>query len=437
MSTAEKLSIAVDNDRSVPPVAGKPAARPRDPRLDFFRGLAMFFIYFAHCNGNLFYNWIPARFGPSDAADLFVFVSGMTVALAFGGTFMRQGWLIGTARIAYRCMQLYAAQIGMFCALAVAVIVGTHAWGDINYVKEIGFQGFFDNPARSLVGLVTLTYDPPYVDILPLYIGVLAMVPAVMALARIDPRLVFAASVALYLAANFWQLNLPNHAEDNGWHFDPFAWQLIFFTGFSLRRGWLKVPMDSRVLFWGSVAVLLLGLAISLPAVSDRIGAVDALRLWVSGYTDKTYLDPIRYIHFLALAYVTVSLLRGREAYLLSEPLRPIVKCGQQALSIFVSGMVLSHIGGMVFDHIGTGLGPQILVNGITIPTLIAIAHGVAWFKNAPWKNRSAGDAGVRTRAATPIAGLAAVEPVAGLDSPKRYSPDKGAAVQLFRERLP
>ena len=412
------MSIAVARPHDIakprdpkPQEAGAAKRRMRDPRLDFFRGLAMFFIYFAHCNGNLFYNWIPARFGPSDAADLFVFVSGMTVAIAFGGTFLRQGWLIGTARITYRCLQLYGAQLGMFCALAVAVVVGTQIFPDSNYVTQVGFQGFFDDPARSLVGLVTLTYDPPYVDILPLYIGVLAMVPVVMAIARIDPRLVIGSSVALYLAANYWQLNLPNHAEENGWHFDPFAWQLIFFTGFSLRRGWLKVPMHSRVLFWAGVTIIVLGVAISLPAVWQRIPAIDTLRQFVSRYTDKTYLDPIRYMHFLAVAYVTVWLLRGREHYLLSEPLRPIVKCGQQALSIFISGMVLSHIGGMVFDHIGTGFGAQVLVNGITIPLLISIAHGVAWFKKAPWKHHP--DAAPRaTPSGMDTAGTAAETPV-------------------------
>jgi hypothetical protein len=146
--------------------------------------------------------------------------------------------------------------------------------------------------------------------------------------------------------------------------------------------------MESRVLFWAGVTIIVLGVAISLDPVWHRVPAIDTLRQWVSRYTDKTYLDPIRYLHFLAVAYVTVRLLRGREPYLLSEPLRPIVKCGQQALPIFICGMVLSHIGGMVFDHIGTGFGAQVLVNGITIPSLIAIAHGVAWFKNAPWKRR-------------------------------------------------
>src|SRR5262249_4392633 len=76
---------------------------------------------------------------------------------------------------------------------------------------------------------------------------------------------------------------------------------------------------------------------------------------------------------------------------LLWDPwLRPIVKCGQQALSVFLSGMVLSHIAGMVFDHWGTSAVMQIAVNGTVFALLVAIAYGVAWFKAAPWKRRPA-----------------------------------------------
>src|SRR5262249_10322366 len=73
---------------------------------------------------------------------------------------------------------------------------------------------------------------------------------------------------------------------------------------------------------------------------------------------------------------------------LLTPVLRPFVKCGQQALSIFTSGMVLSYIGGMIFDRWGTGVLMQIVVNGVTFTLLFAIAYGVAWFKAAPWKRR-------------------------------------------------
>ena len=66
------------------PIASQ-AVRVRDPRLDFYRGIAMFIILCAHTPGNFFTSWIPARWGFSDATEIFVFCSGMASAIAFGG----------------------------------------------------------------------------------------------------------------------------------------------------------------------------------------------------------------------------------------------------------------------------------------------------------------------------------------------------------------
>ena len=363
----------------------------RDPRLDFFRGAAMFIIFIAHCRGNFLWDYIPARFGISDAANMFVFLSGMAASIAFGGTFISRGWVIGTLRILYRCMQLYAAQLGMFLVVAMVVAAGSRIFPDTDYTAVAQLQTFFADPQSALIGLFTLTYVPHYLDILPLYIVVLAMVPVAMTLARVSPVLAISASVALYAAAWVFQINIPAHADDQPvWFFDPFAWQLIFFSGFALRRGWVKVKLDSKILFWISVAILLAGLAISLPAVFERVPMIDNLRIWIGDHSDKTYMDPLQYVHFLASAYVVVVLLRGREMVLLTPLLRPFVKCGQQALSIFTSGMVLSYIGGMVFDHFGTGAVIQFAVNGASFGILFAIAYGVAWFKAAPWKRKHA-----------------------------------------------
>jgi poly(3-hydroxybutyrate) depolymerase len=350
----------------------------------------MFIIYIAHCRGNALYDFIPARYGISDAANMFVFVSGMTCAIAFGGTFLRQGWFIGTARVAYRCLQLYAAQIGLFCAIAVIVALGARIFPQSDYIAVAELQHFFDRPGDALIGLLTLTYVPHYIDILPLYIVCLVMVPIAMALARLSPLLPVSASIALYAASRMFNLNLPAGADDQAvWYFDPFAWQLIFFTGFALRRGWIKVALESRALFWSSVAILLLGLAISFPAVFETLAPVDRLRRWIYDHSDKTHMDLLEYLHFLASAYVAIVLLKGHEHGLHAPALRPIVKCGQQALSIFISGLVLSYIGGIIFDQWGTGLGVQILVNGVTFALLVGIAYGVAWFKAAPWKERA------------------------------------------------
>lgn len=366
-------------------------SKGRDPRLDFFRGSAMFIIFIAHCRGNFLWDYIPARFGLSDAADMFVFLSGMAASIAFGGTFLRQGMVMGTARILHRCWQLLIAHLGLFFTVAMVVTAGTRWYGDTDYVEVLNLQRFFADTPGSLIGLFTLTYVPHYFDILPLYIVVLAMVPIAMLLARINPLLVPVASLALYVATNAFGLNFAANADDQAqWYFNPLAWQLIFFTGFSLGRGWLVVPLDSKPLLWGSILLLVIGLVISLPVVFTQLMWIDELRIWIMEHSDKTNLDLLQYAHFLASAYVAVVILRGRETILLSPPLRPFVKCGQQALAVFLSGMVLSHIGGMIFDHLGTGAEIQLAVNGVSFALLFTVAYGVAWFKGTPWKRRTA-----------------------------------------------
>jgi hypothetical protein len=385
------------------------SAQGRDPRLDFFRGSAMFIIFIAHCRGNFLWDYIPARFGMSDAADMFVFLSGMAASIAFGGTFVRHGMVLGTARILHRCWQLYIAHLGLFFTVAVILVAANRWYGDGDYIELLMLQRFFTDTQNAMIGLFTLSYVPHYFDILPLYIVVLAMVPAAMLLARIHPMLVVASSIALYAAAVGFGLDFAANADGQAeWYFNPLAWQLIFFTGFSLGRGWIKASLDSRPLWYGSIALLTIGVVVSLPSVFTRIEAVDALRLWIMDHSDKTNLDLLQYFHFLASAYVAVVLLKGRERLLLTPVLAPFVKCGQQALAVFLSGMVLSHIGGMIFDHAGTDAPVQIIVNGIDFALLFAVGYSVAWFKAPPWKRRTApglAPLGVRPSKLSPVPG--------------------------------
>ena len=82
------------------------AHSPRDPRLDFFRGVAMLIIFVAHVPNNAWAEFIPARFGWSDATEMFVFCSGFAAAIAFGGTFVKAGFGFGTLRIGHRVWQI-------------------------------------------------------------------------------------------------------------------------------------------------------------------------------------------------------------------------------------------------------------------------------------------------------------------------------------------
>ena len=97
--------------------------KQRDLRLDFFRGIAMFIILIAHTPGNWLTLWIPARFGFSDATEIFVFCSGMASALAFGAVYAKKSWFLGAARICFRVWQVYWAHIGVVLATALLMVV--------------------------------------------------------------------------------------------------------------------------------------------------------------------------------------------------------------------------------------------------------------------------------------------------------------------------
>ena len=127
----------------------KPKKRSRDIRLDFFRGVCLFIIFVAHVYGNAWAAWIPARFGFSDATEIFVFCSGMASAIAFGGTFERHRFGIGFGRILFRIWQVYWAHIGVFLVTLV-MMVATDAWHGTNsdYISGLMMEPLFDGRPR-------------------------------------------------------------------------------------------------------------------------------------------------------------------------------------------------------------------------------------------------------------------------------------------------
>ncbi|MFK7755124.1 MAG: OpgC domain-containing protein, partial [Sedimentitalea sp.] len=151
-------TISPSSDFAPAAAVSTPAVRTRDPRLDFFRGIAMFIILIAHIPRNAWGSWIPARFGFSDATEIFVFCSGMASAIAFGGAFARRGWLMGTARVAFRCWQVYWAHIALFFFTAMMMAaLDTYGAFDKSYINSLNLGHFFKNPAPQIVGLFTLS----------------------------------------------------------------------------------------------------------------------------------------------------------------------------------------------------------------------------------------------------------------------------------------
>ena len=374
--------------------------KQRDLRLDFFRGLGMFIILVAHITNNPWALWIPARFGFSDATEIFVFCSGMASAIAFGAVFARAGWLMGAVRIAHRMWQVYWVHLGIFFVTLVLMqsfnLTGIFPRDE---VKALNLFPFIYNTGPNLIGLLTLTYVPNYFDVLPMYLVILALIPLMMALARQDVRLALLASLALWVVGTAG-MNLPaelwfTKPSARPWFFNPFTWQLVFFTGFALMSGWLPAPPVHRALVWLAAGIVLLSVPFAWGKVISQVEMIREIRQSAAPLFDKTDFGILRFVHFLALAYLAwVAVgpqgVRLRQTGWVGQIIAQVCHVGQQSLAVFAASMVLARVLGAFLNLAGSGFLATLAINLAGFALIIAVAKIAAYFKSQPWKTAAA-----------------------------------------------
>jgi hypothetical protein len=369
-------------------MGGLPSAtvkRARDERLDVFRGLTMLIIFVAHLPENSWNAWIPARFGFSSGAELFVFCSGIASALAFGGVFVRRGLWLGTARIAYRIWQVYWAQIGLVLALIALAAALDHLFGLAELAQQ--FQPLLTDPAGALLGIATLTWQPDYLDILPMYLVILALVPVMMLGRRLHAALPFVIAALLYAAVWTRGINLPGNPWNGaGWFLNPFAWQFIFFIGFFIGMKWLPVPrLGDRRLMLAAALFLLVSVPLSFWGILEHWPVAQTARDLLLPASEKTDLHILRVLHFLALAYLVLSLIEPWRNRLDRGAGHLLVLIGRQSLAAFLASAVLARLLGAVADMAGRSEPVTALLNLTGFALILATALLVGWFKSAPW----------------------------------------------------
>lgn len=363
--------------------------RPRDERLDLFRGITMLIIFVAHMPGNTWNNYIPARFGFSSGTELFVFCSGLASSIAFGSVFVKRGMWLGIVRIAHRIWQVYWAHIGLVVTIIATVAFLDNRFG-LKLVSE-QFAPLLSDPARAIMSLVTLTWLPDFLDILPMYIVILALVPVMMGLRQIQPALPFLLAALLYTFVWTSNLNLPgNPWTGDGWYLNPFAWQLVFFTGFAFGMKWLPAPRF-RVpgLIIASATILALAVPLSLDLLIDNSRLLQNMHGWIFSSTEKSNLHILRFIHFLALAYIVLSIAEPYRTKLDTGVGHLLIVIGRQSLGTFLTSLVLARIGGVVADALGHGAFVIALINLCAFALLFVTAVGLTWIKSAPWAKRA------------------------------------------------
>jgi hypothetical protein len=343
----------------------------RDLRIDACRGIALWFIFLDHVPNNIG-TWLTLRnYGFSDAAEVFMFVSGVTCALAYGRAWRCEGWTGVFSRTLRRSWDIYVA----FLLLTLACAILVHLAGRI--ADESNMRILLDDPGATLARAAVLQYRPVNTDVLPVFVLLhLLFAPLLWLLLR-APNATLGASLALYVLVHAFGWTVP--AWPNGhWAFNPLAWQLLVVLG-----AWWMINEDKRARPWVTsrttlmlaVLYLLFSLVIALSSHIKPLEALIPPALANFVYPlEKSNLDPLRLLHFLAIAVLAAWLVPRNWRGLTTPVMRGAIRCGQNSLPIYCLGVLLTFASHVVLLDISDGLAMQIVVSLAGIAAMIATA---------------------------------------------------------------
>ena len=356
-------------------------AKGRDLRLDLFRGIANWWIFLDHIPHNVVM-WVTTRnYGFSDAADLFVFISGYTASFVYAKLMLDRGFVVGATRLLKRVWQLYVAHVLLFVIYIAAIGWVALRYNDPDIINEFNVAGLVDNPIQTLTQGLLLRFKPVNLDVLPLYIVLMGFFPPVLWMMLRKPDLVMLASLVLYFAARQFGWNFSSYPSGS-WYFNPYTWQLLFVFGAWFALGGAKESQSvikSRWLLIAGSIYLFFALVMTMAGRFEAFG--DLFPKWLYDAfnpNDKTFLAPYRVLHFVVIAFFVTRFVRKDWPGLEWKIFDPLIKCGQQSLQVFCVGVFLSFVAhfilllswGTIWAQLGVSIGG------------IAILTGVAYYGN-------------------------------------------------------
>lgn len=362
----------------------------REPNaIDFWRGFALVTIFINHIPGIAFERYTFSQFSISDAAELFVFLAGWSIALATRGPAGPEPAGRVVLRLASRTVEVYRAQL-VITAIAIAMIAAAALVLDNPLILEWHNAGpVFSDPIPTTLGWVLLTHQLGYFNILPLYVGLLALAPAFVLIARRSRPAALAASLALWAVCLLFQINLPSWPVEGDWFFNPLSWQLLLVLGF-LAGEWSRVhagfPRLLRTLRPVGIAVVALGAAVMVSSWRPDPLSVPEPRLLFT--FDKSYLSPARVVHFLALT------LAFQGVYDLLVPripwaARQLSALGRNSLEVFSVASIASLAAQFVRFVLKGGFIVDLAVLSLGLACLIFTAWFVEWRSRSPRSSSS------------------------------------------------
>ena len=350
----------------------------RDLRLDLFRGIGLWMIFLDHIPHDVV-SWLTLRnYGFSDAAEFFVFISGYLAGFIYGPVIKAGNFLAALKRLWKRAIEMYVAHIMLFLVFTAQIARTVRKFDNPLYEDEFNVHNFLLHPDVLIGQALTLRYKPVNLDVLPLYIVLVATAPFMLWAMVRRPNLTLLASAILYGLSHKFDWNLASYPPGTTWYFNPFAWQLMFvFAAWCGTGGANRIwpIIQSRIALIVAIAWLVFSFLFIMTWHFDFLKAF--VPEWMNRAIypiDKTDLDPLRFTHFLALALIVARYVPHDWAALKYKWLRPAIMCGRHSLPIFCFGVFLSFAAHWILMQYTRGVWEQLLVSAVGIVIMVAIA---------------------------------------------------------------
>jgi hypothetical protein len=369
------------------------AAREGDPRLSLLLGIAAWFLFLDHVPHNAVSALTMRNFGFSGATDLFVFVGGYIAAILYGQMMLERGYVVAATRIFRRVWQLYAAYVALFVIYINLIGYVARKTAAPEIIYEFNISGILGHTIRTLIYGLLLQAKPLNLDVLQLFIVLMAFFPIVLFGMMRRPNLTMVGSIALYLTAREFDWNLSSFPEGR-WYFNPFSWQLLFVLGtwFALmgRRQMraIRSLQEISTLRIAALVYLLFALVITMAGKFPQLGGdlIPASVLDLFLPNDKENLAPYRVLHFLTMAFLFTLVVPRNWRGFQWPILQPVVKCGEEWLAVFCVGVFLSFAGHFVLITGPNSLAMHILVSIAGCSIMAAVAYYVSWSKRQDYR---------------------------------------------------
>lgn len=370
-------------------MAASVLAGQRDLRIDFFRGVALYTILVDHIAFNPLARFTYHRFGFSDMAEAFVFLSGISCALFYSGLLGRDGCRALVAALTKRAVLMYVFYLGSSVATIALIWTMRGPLGDAGAVDP-QWASYTVSPAVAIARAILLIDQPGFPSILILYVELtLVAIPLFLLVSRNSLASAVAVSGAIWLVTqlSIFGLDRPNRLFP---YFNPLAWQFLFCIGMAcgirIRNAPTSMPRRHILLSLAWCIVMLSLIWKLYPAAAARMGLpLEWHRLLSASESLHKYnLSIERLLHFMSVAALIGAHI-GPQARCLWSPYDCMIKTGRWSLEAFSLGTVLSVLGTVVFLITSPSMLEKIAFDAAAILTTALLAIGLSARAGSRW----------------------------------------------------